>query len=621
MPAKAKSSSAEKGKKKSGAKKELLVDPATVKSGDSNYYIGGWSFLESFTDVTLVTHSVVSAHTAEDRTVTPLPRTNVLMLPLDYSDEDEPAGDAATDTVPAVIEVADQMRIEGVSRKKIRSERINVKSWALPVEAEPVVAAAPPAETTAAASEREEAASTPPTVEAVDDAASGAAAAEEKEEEEETANTLEDVVVDVGANFSPVDVQLRGPVDIIGVLPQMVVKPTLPAVPQTEEEVAAAAVKKGKRHSSAKSAKSSKSSASSQRKSKAVKLTPEQMEELEQKRAEEEALLLKKTEEAIALAAAQEEYLMTFAHPSRWASSTISNVTFTGPVVVRRAHVVFQNCRFAYPHASKAQLTVTQYCTVSCVKCTFDAPARCGVYVLPTAQVDVSKCLFTGVPQAAVAVLAGGESHRLAGVAPAGNSTAAATDCEDGDDLEGGSDAGADGFMHTTPAAAPADEVPSPALAHLMHHARAAHPSSAGVHVDSAKVSVADSRFFFLGNAAVFFGRYALGPAGKGAAAAAAAAPSMAVKGCRFQHMHSTALVIDAHNMLIRGNTVSDCEYYGLDCRGAVCRNVSVQQNGFGVHAAVRIRKSAHAHLLNNQFHSIPVNDNSNANPCMEVTY
>lgn len=640
-----------KSKKKAAKeKKEVLADPSTLKDGTANHYIGGWSYLQDFADVTEISHKVVAAHTAEDRNVAALPRTNVLLLPPHADDmaaeEVADAEDAAAhdDVAPEIIEVADKMQIEGVSNSVLRSQQGNIKSWEREPEPEPAKEEAPAVSADPAAAvvtvvdpADPEAAADPAAVPtapemnpegAVD--ADGPAAApppppgvegEEQPPEEKVPplprNPLEAVTTTFGADFVADDVHLHGPVDIVGVLPQIVVKPNLPTPPKRPEEEIAAQKKGSKK----------KGSAASRRKSAKQKLTPEQLAELEQKKAEEEALFLKETEEAIALAAAQEDYLMTFAHPNLWASVTISKVTFTGPVVVRRAHVVFQNCRFTSHSATKPQLTISQYCNVQCIKCTFDAPSRCGLYALPTAQISVKKCLFTGIPHTSIVSLGGEEGRRLAGVAAHASEDGNEHPQEDDNGFdENGEDRAANGIFGAG-SSATGEPTMSVELLQASAEAHAARPLGVGIQVDSAKITVDECHFVFLGSGVVLHGRYAFAPPpaanGRGAKRppVTATTASMVVQGCQFHFLYNTAIVLDAHDVLVRRNNITDCEYYALDCRGSACRSVSIQGNTFGFQAIARIREKAQAILVNNVFQSIPVNDNSNDNPCVGATY
>ncbi|EPY27525.1 hypothetical protein STCU_05707 [Strigomonas culicis] len=315
------------------------------------------------------------------------------------------------------------------------------------------------------------------------------------------------------------------------------------------------------------------------KKGKKNKITPEEQAELDRQRAEQEAELLQKTEEAIAMAQKQEEYLMTFAHPSRWASVEVTNVTFDGPVVVRRAHVTFRNCCFAAAAPQEAQLTVTQYCQVVCHKCTFEAPAHSGLYVLPTATVRTSQCLFTGVSQESLA-----DSLRAGEAAPQG---------QDGD------------FLLT------------PELAARAADAKAARPAAVGVYHDGGAVlAVEGCRFIALGTGML------VRTHSRQEAVEAVGAASVTLRSNVFHHIFNTAITLDKNTRgaTLAQNRVSDCGYYGLDCH-AGSTDVRVDKNIFSVGALVRIRQGADVRMLNNQFHSVPIDETKVANPNYEPKY
>lgn len=192
---------------------------------------------------------------------------------------------------------------------------------------------------------------------------------EDTEAQEQVDEVSSPPTQDVGASKHACDVVVAGAVRIDGIITRIVVKPQLPDPP---------VVPKPKK----------KGSISSKKKK----------SEEEQKRLEEEAKIYEeKVNEAIAEAKREEEHRMQFAHPERWSKVVFSNMTFADQVIVSHAHVTFRNCRFLANSPDCAQLLVTQYCQVECVRCTFECPTKGAVYGLPMGRLTLRDCLFTGV--------------------------------------------------------------------------------------------------------------------------------------------------------------------------------------------------------------------------------
>ncbi|GET92370.1 hypothetical protein, conserved [Leishmania tarentolae] len=203
MPAKKKS------KKADASKKEVLPDPATIKDGTSTVFIGDWSSYDTLESMCHVSRSVIAANTGADGVVAaPLPRTNVLVLPTEDSDNDTDSGEAQA---PFVVEVADQLFVEGVSRRQCAQAQSLVKTWA-PASLQPTEATEPNEQPTTPAPK------------------------------EEPVNPYADVLSDerytqevsVGASYAARDVVIRGPCSIEGVAPIIVIPPQLPAKPDLD---------------------------------------------------------------------------------------------------------------------------------------------------------------------------------------------------------------------------------------------------------------------------------------------------------------------------------------------------------------------------------------------------
>lgn len=605
MPAKKKSTKAD------ASKKEELPDPASVKNGVSTTFIGGWSAYETIESVREASRQVVSAHTGPDGVVaTPLPRTNVLLLPTP-----EDAADDAAQTI-FTVEVADQLFVEGVTRQQCAQAQSLVKTW-------------PPAP--AAATESAE-----------ETAAAAAASAEQTVPPEATAEPPEQPYADaldderyaqvtaVGPSYAARDVVIRGRCFIEGVAPSVVVPPRLPEKPNLDAvTLDPPTAGEGAAGDAAPAAKPKKAAAKDKKGKQ--KLTPEQLEELERKKAALEAQYLQQTEEAVQLAREESDYLMTFAHPNRWVHVVFRHMTFAGPVEVRRAHVSFQDCRFVCTTADPAVaarplLLVSQYCHVQCSKCSFEAPQRCGIYALPSAHVEVRKCLFSGVSQDAL------WAARLPGVSP--QSTSAAGAGADAGDDEAGADPaspsnGADSQAgeHKSSTALAFPVVISGDLKDAAQSALADRSAAVGVQTDSAKLLLHSCDFICLGVGVYVKGSYTgyitrhkVAP--KSAQQLAPEACDTSLDGNSFHHFANAALLLDrsARLVSIRHSFVEACAYYGLDCQGGAS-SVLVRQNFFATDAAVRIREGATVALMHNDFQSIPRNDNSLENPCLQPVY
>lgn len=580
-------------KKKKSVVKDALPDPATVKDGQHNYYIGGWSFYQSIEQINAITAALVAAHTNAEREVSAIPRTNVLVLPSTCSAaEAERQEDAQRDDVME-LEVADQMQIEGVARATVAKSAALAKEWKRPeppAAAEDAVAAAEGEAQRLVAEEVEEAA--PAAADADGESEEPRQTAEEdagkdpKEDEDNDPAELAALPVAFGADFAVRDAKLHGDITIVGVRPQIVVKPQLPKPLQPVEEEKPA-TKKG----------------ASKRKSK-VKLTEEQLEELERKRAAEEARLAEETEAAVQAAQQQEDYLMTFAHPSRWAKVAITNMTFTGPVNVRQAHVTFTNCRFLYAGTDRPQLRVAQYCNVQCVKCTFEAISGTGAYALPASSSSFKRCLFTSALQEALLPLD----------AAAGAAAGGAGDREDEEGEEGGAAASRRGQSGDLPA--------SPEVKKLFAATQSSRAASVGVYEHSCSVTVDASRFVLVGTAVLLHGKHAQEPVKLPARGAAKTSAHSVVRDSHFHFLFNSAIVVDstARDVLIQRNEISDCAYYGVDCKTG-CAHVYMYQNNFSIGGRVRIRQGVQAQMLHNKLQEIPVDDNTYDNPCLDPSY
>eukprot|EP00796_Vickermania_ingenoplastis_P007333 gene7333-5167_t len=618
-----------KGAKKGGkGKKEALPEPGTMPDGNRNFYIGGWSSYATIEDICGISEDLVRRHTREDREVDRLPRTDVLILPATPNfgtdaEEEDKAKDLSTPDEITELLIADRMQIEGISHLTVKRSQTEKKEWVRPPKPDPEGEAAA-AEAAAAAGE-DGATPTP----ADGEAAAAAAAVQEPEEPapptaEELAQEayeaemerLAQVNVPIGATFPARDAVLDGVIRLIGVLPQIVVKPVLPTPPDREDPSAKGKKgKKGKDRRSSSSVEPAGKGKGKKGKGKKAKLTPEELAELERAMAEEDARFLKETEEAIQLAKEQEEELMTYAHPDRWSNVTISNVTFTGPVQVVRAHTKFINCRFTSPYPDRPQLMVHQYCKVECVKCTFDAPMRCGLYALPASQVTVRKCLFTGIPQLSLYLLERPEADGGAGGEKADRDAVQEID-EDDEEPESkkGGDASGSGSE---------DELPrTAAVAAAVEKVRAVRPRAVGVFTDCSKVSVEKCRFLVLGTGVLFHGKYKVEKLAPRQRTVAKTQALAILASCRIQYAFSSGICVDktADDVLIVRNVISDCDYYGLDLRQGT-RDVSVYNNKFMIGAAVRIREGVRPQFLHNTLHSIPIDDNKRDNPSMEVRF
>ncbi|KPA82387.1 hypothetical protein ABB37_03465 [Leptomonas pyrrhocoris] len=597
MPIKKKSA---RGSSKS-AKEELPV-PETLKNGPCVTYIGGWSSYETIESVSAVSAQVTAAHTEPDGAIAPLPRTNIFLLPTSTADA-AAAMSVEEAKQPVTVVVVDHMNIEGVSRQQCGQAHGATKTWAAPAAT------------------------------SYDDEASGAAAAEQGETVSpvEPVNPYEDALHDtryvqtvaVGATYAARDVVVSGSCSIEGMPPKIVVPPQLPSKPNLD-----AVTLDEQPETAVKDARSKKPSSAAKRSKKGkTKLTPEQVEELERKKAAIEAEYLQQTEQAMQRAQEQADYLMTFAHPDRWARVVFRHITFAGPVVVRRAHVTFQNCCFASAAVDRPQLVVSQYCRVECTKCTFEAPQRCGLYTLPSSQVTVRKCLFTGARQ---------EVWWTADIPALALQTAGASADLSSD--EAGAEAGLDDdaldpdSANTTHNKREAGGLYAPIvlagdLKDAVHGACQQRSGAVGIQTDSAKLQALSCGFVALGVGVYVRGNYSVymshrEAATKSAQQLSAEACDTVLDGNAFHHFTSTAVLLDKSARLVglRRNFVEACAYYGLDCQSG-SKSVLVRNNHFTTDAVVRIREGANIAFLHNDFQSIPINDNVYENPCLQPVY
>ncbi|KAL7696101.1 hypothetical protein NQL31_005929 [Lotmaria passim] len=601
------------------AAKEELPDPATVKNGSSTTYIGGWSSFETVESITEVSEQVMEAHTGPDGVVAALPRTNVFLLP---------SSACATDDAvqPLTVVVVDQMNIEGVSRQQCGRANGAVKTWAR--SADPAVTASSNADA-------------PGNEQRPTSGESGGKGGEATAQE--PVNPFEDALHDVrysqtvvvGASYAARDVVVSGSCSIEGMPPKIVVPPQLPSKPDLDavtldEPEAAATAANDAAGKPKKSSSAAKSAARNAKKGKA-KLTPEQVEELERKKAAVNAEYLQQTEQAMQQAQEQADYLMTFAHPDRWPHVFFRHVTFAGPVVVSRAHVTFQNCCFTATLAERPQLLVSQYCRVGCIKCTFEAPQRCGVYALPSAQVTVRKCLFTGAAQTAwwaasvpgLSLQAGGvvadiNANEVGGEAAPEDGEAAAPDAADG----GSAIPGKNGTGGLASPIALAGEVKD-----IVDNALQKRSAAVGIQTDSAKLHAQACGFVALGIGVYVRGSYSVYLSHctvtmKSAQQLTADACDVVMEANAFHHFANTAILLDKTARLVGlwRNFVEACAYYGLDCHGG-SKSVLVRGNLFSANAVVRIREGASVTLFHNDFQSIPLNDNVYENPCLQPVY
>lgn len=647
---------AKRSKSKSKSKKEeTLPDPNTLNNGNYTYVVSGWSSFPTVESISEIAEKVTAAHTAEDGSVGPLPRTSILLLPdspVQGSDAEEAAAVDDDDLVePTVVELVDQMMLEGVSRYQCAESHSLIKMWVRPPPPEPPVVEEKKKRgslkkgkrkksVSVRVKEPEPAADDPPAAAAVADAPPPAG-------EAEAAAALEAIPVVVaeeeppaymqflnepayketsliGADFASRDAVVKGRCFLQGMAPRLVVAPQLPpkidldAV--TLDPPAAAAVvdektKRGKKGSASKR----NSKASRKNSKKKLKLTPEQMEELEAKKAALEAEYIRQTEEAIQKAQEEADYLMTFAHPDRWAKVVVSHMTFSGSLEIHRAHVTFRNCCFTSPDARRPQVTVAQYCRVEFIKCTFESPVVCGLYTLPTAQVKVKRCLFTGAPQSDLweSTLAGVAREPISAAAPDENAEGAAEQSNE-QPQRSAEITGEDWSLTSSLEAAK--------KATLQRR-----PESVGVHTDAAKISVEQSVFIFLGVGLCVRGSFSRHPLATKLSGSSSKSGKSTVKtenffvtlsSCALHHLFNTAIIVDgsARYVSLLRNRVSACSYYGFDCLSGA-KHVRIWQNAFGTDAAVRVRDGASTSLLHNEFHCIPVDDNKRENLCMQPVY
>ncbi|XQJ30630.1 hypothetical protein NXY56_006730 [Leishmania guyanensis] len=603
MPAK------KKPTKSKSSKKEELPDPETVKSGTATVFVGDWSLYDTIESVSEVSRLVIAANTDANGVVTaPLPRTNILVLPTEDATDDND-NDAASPLF--TVEVADQLFIEGVSRRQCAQAQSLVKTW-LPVTVTPTEATGLSEQPQVPAPEE---ASVNPYADALSDG-----------------RYIQ--TVSVGANYAARDVVIRGHCLIEGVAPNIVVPPELPAKPDLNAVALDPPPSDAAASEAGGSAKPTKKGTAKNKKKTKLKLTPEQVAELERKRAELEAQYMQQTEEAVQRAKQQSDYLMTFAHPNRWAHVVFRHMTFAGPVEIHRAHVSFQNCRFVgstnTDMPNRPLLLISQYCRVQCTKCSFEAPQRCGVYALPSALVEVRKCLFTGVTQDVL------WAAELPGVSPQSAGTAGPSEVDGDDDDDGTVHGGPDTSTNAANAPSAGHKATgvlsfpvtlSGTLQEAAHAALAHRDAAVGILTDCAKLFVHGCDFLFLGVGVYVKGVYTAYIARRRIApkvpqALTSEACDASLDGNSFHHFANAALLLDGSARLvsIRRSYVEGSAHYGLDCQGGV-HSVLVRQNYFAADATVRIREGANVAMLQNDFQSIPQNDNSCENPCLQTVY
>ncbi|KPI85930.1 hypothetical protein ABL78_5014 [Leptomonas seymouri] len=591
MPIKKKSS-----KTSRSSAKEVLPDPATLTNGVSATYIGGWSSYETIESVSAVSTRVTAAHTDADGVIAPLPRTNIFLLPTSNADA-VAASSREEAEQPVTVVVVDQMNIEGVSRQQCARAHGATKTWAAPAAA-------------------------------ADEAGENAPSAKPSQELfNPYADTLSDArysqTVAVGATYAVRDVIVSGSCSIEGIPPKIVVPPQLPSKPNLD------AVTLDEQSANATGgAKPKKASASTKKNKKGkLKLTPEQVEELDRKKAAIEAEYLQQTEQAVKHAQEQADYLMTFAHPDRWARVVFRYVTFAGPVVVRRAHVTFQDCCFTSAVEDRPQLIVSQYCRVNCTKCTFEAPQRCGVYALPSSQVTVQKCLFTGAAQEVLwAVNTPGLGLQAGGAAADVNAGDVGADIGLDDDPQDTD--GANGMQNRKNAGGLyAPMALAGELKEAVQVAFQQRSGAVGIQMDCAKLYAQSCGFIALGMGVYVRGSYssymfqrAIAP--KAPQQLSAEACDTVLDANAFHHFANTAVLLDKTARLVglRRNFVEACAYYGLDCQSG-SKSVLVRGNHFTSDAVARIREGASVALLHNDFKTIPIDENVHDNPCLQPVY
>lgn len=747
-----------KGSKAKKGKKEVLPPASSFPDGHKNYYIGGWSSFRGLSEISSISHNLMNTYTGESREASPLPQTNVLILPKKVptfssveaavkaattgiiaetrKEEDDDsslpksthqhASPCSPDEITELV-LADKMQIEGVPYLTVKHSQRDRKEWIPPPkeqveeEEEDATSGRLPSSSSkrgstmkkkngrqlpsqkgrrssssernsvdklpeqpndskdggAAASEVEEVVPSPPISLAEEAAEVGSNEKIEEEEAspcakalrayEEELERLAKVELSEGALFSSRNAVMDGVIRFVGVLPQIVVKPSLPTPPVRDEvntgkrgrkksnsttsrsasviakaEVAEAAAPMERKGSGKKLGK--KESLAGKKGGKKMKLTQEELEEIEKRMAEEDAKFLKDTEEAIEKAKEEEEYLMTFAHPNRWSHVTVTGVMFTGPVQVVRTHMKFLNCCFSSPYPNRPQLMIHQYCRVECVRCTFEEPRSSGVYGLPASQITIRKCLFTGIPQRRLVEIEGLLPTLSNALNPSKKEVEKPENSENEEEDGGGE---ADEKAIEAKGRGESRELPRTAVVdQLTKKVQGSRSETVGVFTDCSKVRVEDSRFLLLGFGSLFHGKYKVGRESKlgkhssverkggsarGSASHTHRTPTKTgarmdalaiLLSSQFQHLFGTGVCVDksADDVLIQGNVISECAYYGLDLRQG-SRNINVYQNQFLHNAAVRIREGVHPKMLQNKHYSMPVDDNKKENPCLELHY
>ncbi|CCW66489.1 unnamed protein product [Phytomonas sp. Hart1] len=612
-------------KKRVSKKKEVLPDPSKISDGKFNYYIRGWSSYTSIKNLTRISHELVESCTGANREVGPIPKTNVLILPTDGNENSGKEDLEGSLTVE--LELADQLRVEGITKKLVKEKAALIRSWKPvdPAQEPPPPESQPPSDEVKNKEVKnanesdtgmnpeilENTAQVPEDVSnnPIDDAIINTPPLPEIDAEQIFAERLlaelQEIEVEYGAQFGTLDNLIMGDLHIMGVEPSIVVHPDI-VVEVAEKE-----------NKTIKKSSKIKSNVDKGKKNK-KKLNPEQLAELERQEAEEQALRERQVQEAIERSRRKEEYLKTFSHPDRWAHITITGLTFTGKIRVSRAHVTFQNCRFmgqlSREDTDEPQLSVYPYSVVHLTKCTFEMPSNCGLYAFPFSQVSLKKCLFSGLSQQELASVE--YKDRL------GNTK----DLQNLDNVEASSSKSNEKIKNFTGnLSRDIETAEQPLSEELVIKYNALRKSNAllvGVQVDSARISIEDCRFIFLGIGVLFCGRCvfsefpqlpSIGDEFKSHAA-------MTMKNSQLHHMYGTAVVIAAFDVLLKNNKIHDCEYYGVDCY-AKFFNVSVLRNYFGIYAVVRIRKGMRIKLLNNTLHEPLVDDNIYNNPCLDSVY
>eukprot|EP00758_Cryptobia_borreli_P002817 Tbor_TRINITY_DN3311_c0_g1::TRINITY_DN3311_c0_g1_i1::g.23499::m.23499 len=311
--------------------------------------------------------------------------------------------------------------------------------------------------------------------------------------------------------------------------------------------------------------------------------------------------------ESLASMSLEVERLSAFADPDRWPTVIISNLAFSGPIIVKRTHIQFSNCHFGslYDKASftKSMVSVTQYCRVSFSECTFIEPVTTALYLFPAAECVVHQCIFSGLPQ------------------PKTNE-----EVED--------------FIKK-----PLCSFKESDLAIIKRQ----RYDSVGIHCDSAKITVRDCHFEALGTGVICRGEYSVsvptinGEGGQenegteegtnsdsrygtssevneeGHRVIRVRRPVSVLTGNVFQHIFKTSLIfVSAQRTLSKDNSFYECGYYAIQCFGPKCTPQIIKSN---VHGKIFIGEEAHPFLHGNIVTDPIINKNDKEPVYLQTIY